>query len=162
MQLPVVSPNILIITILVFGGVYGLVAGKHRLRLFILSIYVGIVLAEQFTSVVAPYLKFLTIEQTSLALLGIPILIFGFARQHHGKSHSDKGIVIANIIVGIMASALIISSALRLVPTSQLVSIDGDSFIAMILQTYQLWLLGLLPVVAFVLGLFKEKEKRHK
>ncbi len=161
MQLPVLDPNLLIITILVLGGVYGLVAGKHRLRLFILSVYVGIVLAEQFSSIVAPLVGFLTLDQVSLVLLGLPILIFGFARQHHGRGHSDKGAAIANIIVGILTAALIISSALRLLPTSQLSTIDGDSFIAMILQTYHLWLLGLLPVVAFLLGLLKEKQKKH-
>lgn len=161
MQLPVISPNILITVILVLGGVYGLVAGKQRLRLFILSVYVGIVLAEQFSSIVALYLKFLAPAQLSMVLLGLPILIFGFAKQHHGKTHADKGIAIANIIVGIMTSALIISSALRLLPTSELSSIDGDSFIAMFLQTYQLWFLGLLPIAAFLLGLLKEPEKRH-
>jgi len=40
-----------------------------------------------------------------------------------------------------------------------MVAIDNESFLAMILQQYHLWILGLLPVVALLLGFMKKSEK---
>jgi len=159
MELPALNSNTIIIAVLLLCAVYGALAGKRRLRIFILSVYVGIVLAEQLGSIVSPYVKALGVDQIVLLLLGLPIIIFGFAGQKHSK-HDDKGTLIANIIVGLLAGALIVSSALRLLPTSELATVDGDSFIAMELQQYQLWLLGLLPLIALLLGWMK-KPKKH-
>jgi hypothetical protein len=161
MQVPAFSPDIVIITLLLLGGVYGLVAGKHKLRLFILSIYVGVVLAEQLGAILRPYATMLGPEQIAWILLGLPIVLFGLAPAHHGSKHGSKGSAIANILVGLGAGALILSSGLHLLPTSSLSAIDRDSFLAMQLQQYHLWLLGLLPVVALVLSLLKGKEKHH-
>lgn len=162
MQIPAFDPNMLVIAILVAGALYGLVAGKNRLRVLILSVYVGIVLAEQLASLVAPSLGMLHGDQITLLLLGLPILLFGFARQRAGHGKHDKGAAIANMIVGILTSALIVASALKLLPVSEVTSIKDDSFIAMMLIQYQLWLLGLLPVVALVLGFMKApSHKKH-
>lgn len=161
MQLPALNVNTLIIVILVATGIYGLVAGKQRLRILILSVYVGIVLAEQMSGVLAGYLKSLGTDQISWLLLGVPIVVFGFVGIVHKKNHA-KGAAVANIIVGFLTGALIISSALRLLPTSQMAAIDNDSFLATILQQYHLWFLGLLPVVALLLGFMKgEKSASH-
>ena len=163
MQIPAISPNILIITLLVLATTYGLVAGKHRLRILILSVYVGVVLAEQFGSLARPYLGFLSTSQSYFLLLGLPIFIFGFLPQKAHKSGYDKGSAIANMLVGLLTGGLIISSALRLMPVSEMAAVDNDSFIAMILQQYQLYLLGGLPVVALLLGMIKGKEPgKHK
>ena len=161
MQIPAFSPNILIIVTLVVATFYALAAGKQRVRLLILSVYVGIVLAEQFSQVVKPYVGFLSLSQMSMLLLGLPILIFGLAPQKSHKSAQSKGSSIANMLVGLLTGGLIVASALRLMPTSEMAAVDNDSFVAMILQQYQLWLLGGLPVVALVLGMFKSKESRH-
>lgn len=158
MQLPALNSNTIIIAVLVLCGLYGVIAGKRRLRIFILSVYVGIVLAEQLGSIVSPFVRPLGTDQIVLLLLGLPIIIFGFTGKHGGK-HGDKGTAIANIIVGILTGALIVASALRLLPTSELAQVDGDSFIAMELQTYQLWLLGLLPLIALVFGWMKPPKK---
>ena len=161
MQLAAFSPNLVIIAVLLGGAVYGLFGGKHRLRLLILSIYVGIVLADQMTGVVHPFVSSLNADQVTWLLLGLPIILFGFARSHHGRGHEDKGSMIANLLVGLGAGALILSSALHLMATSSLRDMDEASFLAVLLNQYHLWLLGLLPVAAFVLGLFKGKEKHH-
>jgi hypothetical protein len=160
MTLPAINTNIIIIGILAVSGLYGLVGGKQRLRLLILSVYVGIVLAEQFASVVAPTLHMLGADQISMLLLGLPILLFGFFGVAHMKGHS-KGAAIANIIIGILTGALIIASALHLFPTSEMSAVDSSSFLAMNLQQFHLWILGLLPVVALLFG-FMKGEKHHK
>lgn len=157
--MPALNATIIISAILVALGLYGLIAGKQRLRLLILSVYVGIVLADQLGNVLHPYLKSLGSAQATWILLGAPILIFGFIGVVHGKHHS-KGSAIMNIIVGLLTGALIISSALHALPTSEMAAIDSDSYLAMILQQYHLWLIGLLPVIALIMG-FMRDEKGH-
>jgi hypothetical protein len=160
MQLPALNVNVIIIAILLAMGLYGLIAGKQRLRILILSIYVGIVIAEQMSAIVAPYLKMLGADQISWLLLGLPIVIFGFIGIVHGKHH-NKGSAIANSIVGLLAGALIISSALHLMPISEMAAVDNDSFLATNLQQFHLWILGLLPVVALLLGFMKSEKGGH-
>jgi hypothetical protein len=162
MQFPAIIPaldtNIIVILTLVGMGLYGLIAGKQRLRILILSIYVGIVLAEQMAPAVRPLLHNLSDTQVSWLLLGLPIVIFGVLGG--GGKKGDKGVAIANILVGILTGGLIISSALHLMPTSEMADLDQGSFIALILQQYHLWLLGLLPVIALVLGLMRKRERK--
>jgi hypothetical protein len=156
---PALNTNLIVIAILVGMGLYGLMAGKMRLRILILSVYVGVVVAEQMKGAVRPMLHMLSDGQVSWLLLAVPIVIFGVLG---GSIHKgEKGVAVANMIVAILTGGLIISSALHLLPTSEMKDIDDASFIAMILQQYHLWLLGLLPLVALVLGFFKPREKKH-
>lgn len=159
MQLPVFNINMLIVAILIGMAFYGLLAGKQRLRILILSVYVGIVLAEQLTSQVAPRLPMLNTGQISWLLFGVPIVIFGVVGIAHSRNH-DKGAFVANLIVGILTGALIISSALRLLPVSQMSSINNDSMLATNLSQFHFWILGLLPVVALLMGFMKGEKHR--
>jgi hypothetical protein len=160
MQLPTLNVNIIIIAVLLSVSFYGLLAGKQRLRILILSVYVGIVLAEQLGSHVARQLPMLNHTQVSWGLFGLPILIFGIVGIAHSKHH-DRGVFIANLLVGLFTGALIVSSALRLLPTSQMAAIDNDSFIATNLQQFHYWILGLLPLVALLMGFMKNEKKGH-
>jgi hypothetical protein len=160
MSLPALNANIVIIAIILALGVYGLIAGKQRLRILILSVYVGIVIAEQLSTLAAPTLHMLGPDQISWLLLGLPIVIFGFVGVMHAKHHA-KGAAIANIIVGLLTGALIVSSALHLLPTSEMAAIDNDSFIATNLQQFHLWILGGLPLVALLLGFMKGEKSSH-
>ena len=94
MQLPSFNINLLIFAILIGMAFYGLMAGKQRLRILILSVYVGIVLAQQLTSQVAPQLPQLSSGQISWLLFGLPILIFGVVGIAHSRDH-DKGAFIS-------------------------------------------------------------------
>jgi hypothetical protein len=158
MSIPSINVNIIVIAALLVSALYGMLAGKQRLRILILSVYVGIVLSEQLLDVVAPYLRSFSKDQISWMLLLLPVVIFGLFGVSHGKH--ERGHAIANIIVGFLTGALIISSGLRLLPTSEMSNIDSQSFIAMELQQLHLWILGLLPIVALILG-FMKSEKHH-
>jgi hypothetical protein len=158
MHLPVINVNLIVIGALVISALFGMLAGKQRLRILILSVYVGVVLADQLTSVVSPYLHGLGMDQVIWLLLLLPILIFGIFGVSHG--HHDRGHAIANIIVGLLTGALVISSGLNLLPTSEMSNIDSQSFIALNLEQLHLWILGLLPIVALILG-FMKGEKHH-
>jgi hypothetical protein len=158
-EIPALNNTIIIAVIIVVAGIYGLIAGKQRLRLFILAIYVGIVLSDQFAGTVKPFLGGLGQDQIAFLLLGLPIVIFGFFGVVHGKAH-DKGAAIGNIIVGLLAGCLIVSSALHAMPTSEMSAVDNSSFLALNLQQYHLIFLGCLPLVALLLG-FMKGEKSH-
>jgi hypothetical protein len=160
MQLPALDTNIIISVILLALGVYGIIAGKQRLRILILSVYVGIVLAGQMASVVRPYLTMLGEDQVTWLLLGAPIVVFGFIGIVHKKHHS-KGSFIANLLVGLMTGALIISSALHLLPTSQMAAITNDSVVALFLEQNHLWFLGLLPIIALIMGFMSGEKSSH-
>jgi hypothetical protein len=158
-QIPPIDANIVVIAAIAVGGVYGLVAGKQRLRLFILSLYVGIVLSEQLTDSVAPQLKMLSHEQVSWLLLGVPVLIFGLVGIGFHKSH-ERGHALVNLIVGLLTGALIASAALHVLPVSQLTDIDRSSPVAKFIQQYYLVLLGVLPIVALFMGFLRKPEKK--
>lgn len=158
MQLPALNINIIIIAVLITVSLYGLVAGKQRLRILILSVYVGIVLAQELAGVIAPSLTMFSRDQVIWLLFGLPILIFGMVGIAHKKDH-DKGAFIANLLVGLFTGALIISSALRLLPVSQMAAIDNDSFLATNLQQFHLWILGLLPLAALMFGFMRGEKK---
>jgi len=160
MQLPALDVNTIIIAGLAVATLYGAIAGKQRLRIFVLSIYVGIVLAEQVTDIVAPSLHMLSHEQVGWLLLGLPILIFGLTGIAHKKSH-EKGHTLANMLLGLASGALIAAAALHVLPTSQLSDIDHDSIVANFLQQYYLWFLAIVPLAALVLGFMKKAEKKH-
>jgi hypothetical protein len=160
MQLPVINATIILSAGLVLGALYGMIAGKQRLRLLILSIYVGIVISNQLTDAVKPYVTLLSREQLSWAMLGLPILVFGFFGVVHAKNHA-KGAAIANIVVGLLTAALITSSVLTSLPTSTQSYLKSDSFLAIHLLQIHPWLLGLLPVVALVLGFIKSEKGHH-
>jgi hypothetical protein len=144
---------------LILGAVYGIVAGKQRLRILILSVYVGIVLSQQVVDPLLPYARGLGRDQLGWVLLGIPILIFGFFGVTHSKNHA-KGALIANVIVGLLTAALIISTVVSILPPSEQAILNRESFLVINLGQAHIWLLGLLPLVALLLG-FMKSEKSH-
>lgn len=159
MHLPEFNTTMIIGAGLVVGAVYGIVAGKQRLRLLILSIYVGIVLARQLVDPLLQYVHMFSRDQLSWILLGAPIVIFGFFGVMHAKNHA-KGALIANIIVGLLTAALIISTVIDLLPPSEQANVNRDSYVAVNLGQAHPWLLGLLPLVAFLFGLMKGEKTR--
>jgi len=159
MQLPALSTDITIIAALVMGAALGLIGGRRRLKPVILSVYVGIVLAGQLAAPLRPYALGLNQTQTAWVLLGLPILVFGLFGAGRGRKHEGKGSVIANLIAGILLGALVIAAALGLLPPTQQSAVNGSSFLALNLHQVYPWLLGLMPLVALLLGLIKGREK---
>lgn len=157
--MPALDVNTLIYASLVVGALYGLIAGKFHLRLFVLSIYVGLVLAERLTSFAKPYLPSLATDQVSWLLLGVPIVIFSFVPRGKHGGQGDRGSSIINMIVGLLAGAFVASTALNVLPTSQLAAIGQESYFALELQRFHLWLLGLLPIAVLLITFHRPKGK---
>lgn len=157
--LPALNVNTIIIAVIVFVGLYGVFAGKSRLRILILSVYVGIVLASQTSAVLTPTFHSLGTEEVSLLLFGLPIAIFGLLGAF--GNHHRKGSLIANALVGLMTGALIVTGGLHVLPVSQMSAIDNQSYIALNLDQYYLWVIGLCPLMALIMGWFTG-ERKHK
>ena len=155
MHFPALSPNLLIIAVMVGGMLYGAMAGKHRLRTLILSIYVGIVLATQFPAIIAHTIH-QPLDLITLVLFFLPIILFGLG----SGGHEHGGELVPNLIVGLATGGLIAASALSVLPPSEAKSLTDDSLVASLLLQYQLWLLALLPIAALFFGFMKAKEKK--
>ncbi|QQR52663.1 hypothetical protein IPG36_00865 [bacterium] len=155
MQMPVLNLTTIIAAALLAGSVYGVFAGQQRLRLLILSSYVGIVISTQLSSQIAPNITFLTPEQLGWVSLGAPIVLFGFFGVHHANGHS-RGAMIANLLIGTLAAALIAATTIALLPASQADMVANDSILALYLRQGYPWLLGLLPVTVWLLGFARD------
>jgi hypothetical protein len=158
MHLPTFSPNLIIIAAVIGSMVYGAAGGKHRLKLFILSIYVGIVMATELSAIVVSATH-QSAELVTLGLYFLPIILFGFSGKHGKDEHNGE--LLPNLIVGLAAGALLAGSALKILPPSLSASLTDGSLIASLLLQYQLWFVALLPAVAFLLSLMRAKEKKR-
>jgi hypothetical protein len=159
MHLPAITVNIVIITALLSGATLGLFGGRRRLKPVILSVYVGIVLAGQLAAPLHPFIPGLNQTQTGWLLLSLPIIVFGLFGVGRGHKYESKGSAIANLIAGLLLGALVVAGGFSLLPLSQQSSVFGDSLLASNLHLAYPWLLGLMPVVALLLGLIKGREK---
>ena len=159
MSIPALNSTLIVFGILAAVTLYGAMAGTSRLRTLILSVYVGIVLSNQLTAVIAPYAKSLGSDQISLILYGLPILLFGFSL---GKQHGhDRGSTVFALLLGLLTGGLIVSAGLSVIPPSEAQDVINGSFVAMNLSQFHLWLVALLPIVALVGPLFKKKSRSH-
>jgi len=147
MHLPAINTDTIIAAILVAGAIYGLVGGMVRIRSFVLSIYVGIVLSETLTSVVAPMVRSLGIEQINLILLGLPVVLFALPRH---RAHAAKGNMLINIVSGLLGGAFLVVAALHVIPPSAVTQIaNGSLFVTMGSNVY-IWFIVGMPFVALL------------
>lgn len=157
--LPSLNPNTLIIIVVALVVVYGVALGQSRLRMLVLSTFVGIVLARQLTPEIMKFVPSVPELQIRIALLAIPILIFGLISGGH-KSH-NKGNFLLNVIAGLVAGALIVSAVLYVLPPRDLANATTDSLFASEIINFRLAILALAPA-SLLLGMaIKSKDKRH-
>jgi hypothetical protein len=148
MHLPAINTDTIIAAILVAGAVYGLVGGMVRVRSFVLSIYVGIVLSETLTSIVAPMVKSLGTEQINLILLGLPVLLFALPRH---RAHAAKGNMLINIISGLLGGAFLVVAALHVIPPSAVTQFsNGSLFVTILGSNVYIWFIVGMPFVALL------------
>ena len=158
MHLPALDIDTVIAIILVVSALYGAVGGASRLRNYILSTYAGIVLAQTFTAIAMTKLHGFAPDTISLALLAAPILLFILLHRGHG----DKGSTMVNLVLGLAAGAFIIAAGLQVVAPSSASSATNGSFLAMTINTFALWIIGLMPLAAIVPQLLEKAKKREK
>lgn len=157
--LPSLNPNILIIIVVALVVVYGVALGQSRLRMLVLSTFVGIVLASQLTPEIMKFAPSVPELQIRIALLALPILIFGLISGGH-KSH-NKGNFLLNVIAGLVAGALIVSSVLFVLPPRDLASATTDSLFASEIVNFRLAILAFAPIALLFGMAIRSKDKRH-
>jgi hypothetical protein len=157
MHLPAYSVNIIITIALVAGAVMGMLGGRGRLRPIIMSIYIGIVLANGYVEAVRPHMFGLTSLQTAWALLTVPVIIFGLFGT---IQNVGRGSIFLNLIFGMMTGALLLSVAFMLMPLRDQAQLAGQSIMAYELQQIRPWLIGLMPIAALAVGFHLPHHKK--
>jgi ethanolamine transporter EutH len=159
MSIPAINSTLIVLATLAIVTFYGAIAGSSRLRSLILSVYVGIVLSNQLTAVVAPFAQGLGSDQVTMILFVLPILLFGFSL---GKQHGhDRGALVFRLLLGLLTGGLIVSAGINVLPPSQAQDVINSSFVAMNLNQFHLWLVALLPIFVLVGPLFRKKSRSH-
>jgi membrane glycosyltransferase len=147
MHLPALNPDTIIAAILAAGALYGALGGMVRVRNLILSIYVGIVLAETLGALVAPMVKSLGTDQIQLILLGIPVILF--ALPHH-RAHVQKGSMLVNLVTGLLSGAFLVVAALHVLPPSTVTQASSGSLFITSLSNLYIWFVIGMPLAALL------------
>ncbi len=162
MHLPAINTDTIIAATLAAGAVYGLVGGMVRVRSLILSIYVGIVLSQTLSAIVAPSVKALNTDQINLILLGLPILLFALPRS---RAHAQKGNMLINLITGLLGGAFLVVAALHVLPPSTVTQAsNGSLFVTILGSNDYLWFVVLMPLAAllpYFLQAHRGRRSRH-
>ncbi len=153
------NPNTLIIIVVILIAAYGVALGQGRLRMLVLSTFVGIVLASQLSAEVMKLIPGVAELHIRIALLVLPILIFGLLPG--GQKSHNKGNFVLNIIAGVVAGALIVSAVLYVLPPNDLANATSDSLFASGLVNFRLAILALAPLSLVVGFLARDDRKRH-
>jgi hypothetical protein len=159
MHVPALNPDTIIAAIFAAGAVYGLVGGMVRVRSLILSIYVGIVLAETLANVVAPMTKNLGTDQIDLILLGLPVLLFALPRH---RAHVQKGNPLVNIATGLLAGVFLIVAGLHVLPPSTVTQLANGSYFVTLLSSLYIWFIVGMPFAALLPHFLQERHRRGR
>jgi sugar phosphate permease len=147
-NLSVDSLILLTVVLIIIGGV---MLGQQKVKTFALSIYVGIVLADQLGQPLYDFVKSsslgaaIGLGNLKLILLGAPIvgLELGHNKDHAGRR---RGMVLT-MILSVLTAALLIATVLSLLDPGGRQSVLNSSTLATLFYQLRLWWLGLVPVV---------------
>lgn len=161
------STNIVIFAIIGFVVLYGIFVGHAKLRNLALSVFVGIVLANQLGTGLHDWLvknhhDNLSLSTIKLILFIAPIILLEFSRRHHAKG-GHHGMIIS-VVLSILTAGLIIGMGLGQLQGATLKHITDSSVIAFEIYNFRLWLVALVPALiiaeAFI-GPGRDDHKRH-
>lgn len=158
MHLPALNQDTIFAALLAATTLYGLVGGSNRVRSLIVSIYVGIVMAETLQSTVAPLTHGIDPNQLELILLGLPVLLFTLPWHN---SHAETGSTLLNLLAGLAAGAFLITAGLHVIAPSLSTQVASNSLIATQLGGSYLWFVLAMPLVALAPHFMKSKPKRR-
>lgn len=157
---PNLSLDLIILVVVILTVSVGVLLGQERVKTFALSVYAGIVIATEF----GPGLHDLLLRQhignfsvgtARLILFGVPILILEFGRRKHHKGHSG---FIMTLVLSILTSALLISSALSLLEPATLKQVLAQSSLAWPIFHFRLWWVALVPVAVLGESFVRSRE----
>lgn len=164
MTLPHISPTPDIIILGVFGLiiVYSILLGRSKIKTLALSAYVGIVLSSEMGTTLYKLLANrglhfeLNLNNFLLLLFMLPLLILSLGRNH-GRG-DNKGSLLVNLILALLTAALVVSSGLRLLETSTLERLLGESTLATAIYSLRLWWIGVVPLLIISSSFIHKKE----
>jgi hypothetical protein len=162
--IPALSSDIIILACFALVAAYGMIAGQGSLIREAISVYVGLVLANNFGKPLHDYIQqgsSYEVNETvvRLVLLAIPIIVLQFAHPHMKSRHKPSMII--TLILAVLTAMLLISSVMDQLSPIDLNRLTDESNLAAQIYNLRLGWLGLVPIVIAAAAIFRPKEKHH-
>lgn len=166
-SLPSLSADAIIIGVIGLVVAYSLIVGYAALVREAISVYVGLVLANNFGPPLYVYLAHgggkgypVTQTEVQLFLLILPIVVLQFGRHHGHTAHKHS--LIVTLIVALLTALLLVSSALSQLNPLSLGSTLNQSNLASWIYQFRLAWLGLVPLAIAFSALVTPRLKHHR
>lgn len=165
--IPALSTDALIVLAVALVFVYGVIAGYAALVRESISVYVGLVLANNFGKPAYDYISHsgghgFPVNQTDvqLLLLILPIVLLQFTRRHHGHASHKHGMIVV-LLLAFLTSMLVISSVLSQLSYITLAQTLGNSNLASWIYNLRLGWLAAVPIGIAIGAIFHPKQRHH-
>ncbi len=144
----------------------GFVLGQHKVKTFVLSVYVGIVLATELGQPVFDFLSgrgltmggAIGIAKVRIMLLALPVI--GLELGHNKQNRGQRRGMVLTMILAVLTAALLISSVIFLLePEGRQQALDRST-LASIFYGLRLWWLAAVPVVAIAESFMGSRKDR--
>lgn len=164
-NLPALTADLIILLIIVIAVMYGLLLGHSKLKTFALSVYVGLVLAQNFGKGLYELLQssnftlggILTDNAVALIVFGLPLLLLELGRKDHRRARARGGMTMT-LILCILTAALVISSGISVMNPDAIKSTLDNSTLAWQIYTFRHWWLALVPIAIIGENFIKPKD----
>lgn len=165
-NLPALTADLIILLIIIIAILYGLLLGHSKLKTFALSVYVGLVLAQNFGKSLhelAVRNNFdlggkLTDNAVALIVFGLPLLLLELGRKDHRRARHNGGMTMT-LILCILTAALVISSGISVMNPDAIKNTIDNSNLAWQIYTFRYWWLALVPLAVIGENFIKPKER---
>lgn len=163
--LPALTTDLLILLIIVISVMYGLLLGHNKLKTFALSVYVGLVLAQNFGKSLFELLQRnnfdlggkLTDNAVALIVFGLPLLLLELGRKDHRRSRNNGGMT-TTLILCILTAALVISSGISVMNADAIKNTIDNSNLAWQIYTLRYWWLASVPLAVIAENFIKPRD----
>jgi hypothetical protein len=164
MNLAGINLNTDILVLLTFALIVtcGVLLGHHKVRIFAMSVYVGIVLATELGTVIYNFLNthalgYFTLGQVRIFLMIAPIIILELGRRERYK-RGARGNLIMTLVLSVLVAALIISSIVGLLEDGSRQEILAQSSVVWPLYQFRLWWVAAVPVAVLLESFMQSKD----
>lgn len=140
----------------------GMFLSQQRVKVFALSLFVGMVLSIEFTPMVSGFLSaqggFLASDGAQLALFVLPALLLTLGRRDHPIRGQSR---LLTVFLAVAAAGLAVTTGLSVLTeaTRQQVLLDSNTA-SQLYNLRNLWLLAV-PAMVIASSLFQRRDPRH-
>ncbi len=160
MTIPNLTTDLVILAVLSVAVIYGLVLGHNKLKLFALSVYVGLVLAQVFGDPLHNLIKNqigLSLNVAKLVVFILPQVLLEIGQRETSRRR-PKGGMIMTLVLCVLTGCLVISAGISLFDTDSIKrTVEGSSLAAGIYGLRLWWIAGV-PLAVIGENFIKTRE----